>query len=95
MSANPVANGGVLKKPLKMPDFRKYELKVEKSAKTKAGSMRNMSNFLRDIIAANPTNFRLFGPDETESNKLANVYEAGKKVWMGDYLEEDQDGGNL
>ncbi|KAK3376665.1 D-xylulose 5-phosphate/D-fructose 6-phosphate phosphoketolase-like protein [Lasiosphaeria ovina] len=95
MSANPVGNGGIIRKPLKMPDFRNYAIRVEKSASTMDASMSNMALFLRDIMAQNPTNFRLFGPDETESNKLANVYQAGKKVWMGEYFEEDQDGGNL
>lgn len=95
MSANPVANGGTIRKPLRMPDFRKYALKVDKPANTMAASMTNMSAFLRDIIADNPTTFRLFGPDETESNKLGKVYEAGKKVWLGEYFEEDKDGGNL
>ncbi|KAK4249970.1 D-xylulose 5-phosphate/D-fructose 6-phosphate phosphoketolase [Corynascus novoguineensis] len=95
MSANPVANGGLLRKPLKMPDFREYALKVDKPAATMGSSMRNMAKFLRDVIALNTTTFRLFGPDETESNKLADVYQAGKKVWMGEYFEEDENGGNL
>ena len=95
MSANPVANGGIIRKPLKMPDFKSYEIKVEKSGATMDASMVNMASFLRDVIAQNPTNFRLFGPDETESNKLGKVYEAGKKVWMGEYFEEDDNGGNL
>ncbi|OQV01062.1 XFP domain-containing protein [Cladophialophora immunda] len=95
MSANPIANGGLLKKPLLMPDFRNYKLACEKGGITEAPSMSNMAIFLRDIVAKNPHNFRLFGPDETESNKLAGVYEAGKKVWMGEYFEEDEDGGNL
>jgi xylulose-5-phosphate/fructose-6-phosphate phosphoketolase len=95
MSANPVANGGLIKKPLKLPDFRDYSIKVEKSGVTSFGSMVAFSKFLRDIVAQNQTNFRLFGPDETESNKLGKVYEAGKKVWMGEYFEEDKNGGNL
>jgi xylulose-5-phosphate/fructose-6-phosphate phosphoketolase len=95
MSANPVANGGSIRKPLKMPEFHNYAIKVEKSAATMAASMTNMSHFLRDVMALNPTSFRLFGPDETESNKLADVYQAGKKVWMGEYFDEDADGGNL
>jgi xylulose-5-phosphate/fructose-6-phosphate phosphoketolase len=95
MSANPVTNGGLVKKPLRMPDFRDYAIKVTGAARTWAGSMTNASHFLRDIIAMNQTNFRLFGPDETESNKLADVYKAGKKVWLGEYFEEDEDGGNL
>jgi len=57
--------------------------------------MSNMSRLLRDVVAKNMTNFRVFGPDETESNKLGRVYEAGQKVWMGEYFEEDADGGNL
>ncbi|EAA30749.1 phosphoketolase [Neurospora crassa OR74A] len=95
MSANPVANGGIIRKTLRMPDFRNYALKVDKPASIMAASMTNMSMFLRDVIAGNPTTFRLFGPDETESNKLGKVYEAGKKVWLGEYFEEDKDGGNL
>ena len=95
MSANPVANGGIIRKPLRMPDFRNYAIKVEKPGVTMDASMTNMSKFMRDIIKENPTNFRLFGPDETESNKLGAVYEAGKKVWMGEYFPEDEDGGNL
>lgn len=95
MSANPVADGGRLRKPLKIPDFRDYAIRVDKPGVTMGASMRNMSRFLRDIIAANMTNFRLFGPDETESNKLGMVYEAGKKVWMGEYFDEDENGGNL
>jgi xylulose-5-phosphate/fructose-6-phosphate phosphoketolase len=95
MSANPVANGGLVKKPLLMPDFRDYNLAVEKGGLTDAPSMSNFAVFLRDIIKKNPHNFRLFGPDETESNKLGGVYAAGKKVWMGEYFDEDADGGNL
>ncbi|KAJ2894450.1 phosphoketolase [Zalerion maritima] len=95
MSANPIGNGGLLVKPLKMPDFKKYSIQVDHPGVTTDASMRNMSTFLRDIVAANPNNFRLFGPDETESNKLGEVYKAGKKVWMGEYFEEDVDGGNL
>ncbi|KAH7157149.1 XFP N-terminal domain-containing protein [Dactylonectria macrodidyma] len=95
MSANPVANGGQLKKPLKMPDFRNYAIKVESPGNVNDASMTNMAVFLKDIVAANQTNFRLFGPDETESNKLGGVYAAGKKVWMGEYFEEDDNGGNL
>jgi xylulose-5-phosphate/fructose-6-phosphate phosphoketolase len=95
MSANPIANGGLLKVPLKMPDFRDYAIKVENSGGFRDASMVNFSKFLRDIIRDNQTNFRLYGPDETESNKLGLVYEAGKKVWLGEYFEEDMDGGNL
>jgi len=95
MSAAPVANGGILKKPLQLNDFRSYGLEVKKGGITNGPSMANMAKFLRDVIARNPTNFRLFGPDETESNKLAEVYKATKKVWLGEYFDEDADGGNL
>ncbi|CAK7264073.1 hypothetical protein SEPCBS119000_000813 [Sporothrix epigloea] len=95
MSANPVANGGLIKKPLKLPDFRDYACKVDKPGASKDGSMARLSTFLRDVISSNLTNFRMFGPDETESNKLGGVYAAGKKAWLGDYFDEDEDGGNL
>ncbi|KAI1432085.1 D-xylulose 5-phosphate/D-fructose 6-phosphate phosphoketolase [Xylaria sp. CBS 124048] len=95
MSANPIADGGRLSKPLKMPKFKDYAIDVKHSGADIVGAMANFAHFLRDIIKANPHNFRLFGPDETESNKLGAVYEAGKKVWMGEYFEEDSDGGNL
>jgi len=95
MSANPVANGGLLRKPLDLPDFRKYALPEIKPGISNLPSMSNMAKFLRDVVAKNMTNFRVFGPDETESNKLGEIYKAGKKVWMADYFEEDLDGGNL
>jgi len=59
------------------------------------GSMTLFSKFLCEIVRLNQNCFRVFGPDETESNKLAAIYDAGKKVWMADYFEEDKDGGNL
>ena len=95
MSANPVSNGGILKKKLRVPDFRTYGVEVKKGGVTKLGSMANFAGFLRDVVAQNPKDFRVFGPDETQSNKLDKIYEAGKKVWMADYFEEDEDGGNL
>jgi xylulose-5-phosphate/fructose-6-phosphate phosphoketolase len=95
LSASPVANGGLLKKPLHLNDFRSYALDVKKGGVTEGPSMANMAKFLRDVIEKNPTNFRLFGPDETESNKLGEVYQASKKVWLGEYFDEDADGGNL
>ncbi|ORY27002.1 putative phosphoketolase [Naematelia encephala] len=94
MSANPISNGGIIRKALHLPDFRKYALAVNPGI-TNKGSMSNMAEWLRDVVAKNLTNFRLFGPDETESNKLGGVYAAGKKVWMADYLPEDEDAGNL
>lgn len=95
MSANLVANGGALRRPLRMPDFRDYALDLQKAGVTDGPSMNIFAKFLRDVTAANMETFRLFGPDETQSNKLDAVYEAGKKVWMAEYLPEDEDGGNL
>ncbi|KAL2833844.1 XFP N-terminal domain-containing protein [Aspergillus cavernicola] len=95
MSANPVSNGGTLRRPLDLPDFRDYSLKDIEPGVSVRGSMVNMANFLRDIVGRNLTRFRVFGPDETESNKLSEIYKAGKKVWLGEYFDEDQDGGNL
>lgn len=95
MSANPVGNGGLLRKPLDIPDFRKYALAKINPGVSNLPSMSNMAIFLRDIVAKNLHNFRVFGPDETESNKLGEIYKAGKKVWLAEYFDEDQDGGNL
>ncbi|KAF2271662.1 D-xylulose 5-phosphate/D-fructose 6-phosphate phosphoketolase [Westerdykella ornata] len=95
MSANPIANGGLLRKKLNVPDFQQYEVEVKKGGGTIFPSMKNFGRFLRDIIKENPHNFRVFGPDETESNKLGVIYEAAKKAWNADYFEEDADGGNL
>lgn len=95
MSANPVANGGILRRKLHVPDFRNYGIEVKKAGVTSLGSMANFATFLRDVVKENPHHFRVFGPDETESNKMGQIYEAGKKVWLGEYFEEDADGGNL
>jgi xylulose-5-phosphate/fructose-6-phosphate phosphoketolase len=95
MSANPHANGGVLRKALKMPDFRAYGVEVSKPATTEVGNTQPLGNFLRDVMRNNMHNFRVFGPDETASNKLQAVYEASKKVWMAEYFPEDADGSEL
>jgi len=95
MSANPHANGGLLRKALRMPDFRDYAIQVEKPGKTMAENTRPLGRFLRDIVRQNPKNFRVFGPDENTSNKLDAIYEVSKKLWLADYLPEDADGGEL
>jgi len=95
MSANPHANGGLLRKALRLPDFRSYALQVEKPGRTSAENTRPLGRFLRDIVRQNPTNFRVFGPDENTSNKLDAIYEVSKKLWLADYLPEDLDGGEL
>ncbi len=95
MSANPHANGGVLRKALKMPDFRDYGVEVATPGTTEIGNTLPLGNFLRDIMRHNMSNFRVFGPDETASNKLQAVYEVSKKVWMAAYFPEDADGSEL
>lgn len=95
MSANPHANGGLLRKPLKTPDFRDYQLPIKSPGQSKEETTRPLGRFLRDILRNNPNNFRVFGPDETSSNRLNAVYEASKKTWMADLLPEDADGGEL
>jgi len=95
MSANPVANGGLLRKPLVMPDFRSSAVKVEKPGATLAGNVPVLGNFLREVMRLNMQNFRVFGPDETQSNRLQALYDVTKKAWLGEYFPEDADGGNL
>jgi xylulose-5-phosphate/fructose-6-phosphate phosphoketolase len=95
MSANPVANGGLLRRPLEMPDFRRFSVDVPQPGVCVAGNVPTLGGFLSAIMRLNKDNFRLFGPDETQSNKLEAVYEVSKKVWLGEYLPEDDDGGEL
>ena len=95
MSANPHANGGLLRQALRMPDFKGYALALEAPGKQLAENTRPLGKFLRDIMRENMHNFRVFGPDENSSNKLDNIYEASKKTWLADYLPEDADGGEL
>jgi xylulose-5-phosphate/fructose-6-phosphate phosphoketolase len=95
MSANPHANGGVLRKELQLPDFRAYAVQVATRGATLHENTKPLGEFLRDVMRQNPTSFRVFGPDETASNRLQAIYEASKKVWMADLLPEDADGGEL
>jgi xylulose-5-phosphate/fructose-6-phosphate phosphoketolase len=95
MGANPHANGGLLRKPLRLPDFRRYGIKVEKPGQVMADNTRPLGQFLRDVMRENMTTFRVFSPDENASNRLDAIYEASKKLWLADYLPEDADGGHL
>jgi xylulose-5-phosphate/fructose-6-phosphate phosphoketolase len=95
MGANPHANGGLLRRPLRIPDFRNYAIKVEKPGTVAAENTRPLGRFLRDIMRQNPATFRVFGPDENSSNRLDAIYEVSKKLWLADYLPEDADGGEL
>jgi xylulose-5-phosphate/fructose-6-phosphate phosphoketolase len=92
MSANPHANGGKLRQPLHMPDFRDYAVKVKKPASEYVGSAEILAHLLRDVMRKNMTSFRVFGPDETASNRLQAIYEASPKTWMEEILQEDTDG---
>jgi xylulose-5-phosphate/fructose-6-phosphate phosphoketolase len=95
MSANPHANGGRLKKALRLPDFREYGVKCPKPGKTQIENMPPLGAFLRDVMKLNMKNFRVFGPDETTSNKLDAIYAASKKFWIEQFFPEDLDGGEL
>ena len=95
MSANPHANGGLLRQPLRLPDFRKYAVSAIPSEGSQHSNTQPFGCLLRDVMFANPHNFRLFGPDETSSNKLQDVYQASKKTWLAGRLPEDEDGGEL
>jgi xylulose-5-phosphate/fructose-6-phosphate phosphoketolase len=91
MSANPHANGGELLRDLTLPDFRDYAVDVPKPAATFSEATRVLGGWLRDVIARNPDNFRLFGPDETASNRLADVFAATSRQWEAATLPTDED----
>ena len=95
MSANLHANGGRLKKALRMPDFRNYAHSVEKPGKAEAGNTAPLGVFLGDVMKLNMSNFRVFGPDETASNRLDAIYKTTKKFWIEDFFPEDRDGSEL
>jgi xylulose-5-phosphate/fructose-6-phosphate phosphoketolase len=84
MGANPHANGGLLKRELRLPDFRTYAVDVKAPGESQAEATRVMGSYLRDVMRLNAEsrNFRLMGPDETASNRLENVFEATDRVWM-------------
>ena len=87
---------GLLRKPLRMPDFRDYAVKVDKPGRDRRPRTRGRSGrYLRDIMRQNMQNFRVFGPDENTLERLDAIYEVSKKLWLADYLPEDADGGEL
>jgi xylulose-5-phosphate/fructose-6-phosphate phosphoketolase len=92
MGANPHANGGILLRDLVMPDFRDYAVKVPKPGTENAEATRVLGGFLRDVMKLNDDskNFRVFGPDETASNRLEAIYEATDKLWMEPILPVDE-----
>ncbi len=81
MSANPNANGGLLLRDLDLPDFRAYSVPVERPAAESSEAMRVLGGFLADVIRGNPDNFRVFGPDETASNRLGDVFDVTNRQW--------------
>jgi xylulose-5-phosphate/fructose-6-phosphate phosphoketolase len=95
MASNPHGNGGVLRRRLQLPPISRYAVPVEKPGSVEAENTYPLGELLRDTIAANPDSMRVFGPDETSSNRLQAIYEVSKKVWMEDLLPEDLNGSEL
>ena len=95
MGSNPNANGGLLRKNLNWPDVDALAITVESPGQREAENTYPLGELIRDLIKKNPGIYRLFGPDETHSNRLQAVYETTKKVWMGQYLPEDLNGSEL
>ncbi|MGD2202170.1 phosphoketolase family protein [Microbacterium maritypicum] len=91
MSANPVANGGLLRRDLVLPDFRGYAVDVPSPGGSVSEATRVLGTWLRDVIAANPEDFRIFGPDETASNRLDAVFEVTDKQWNAALWPIDDD----
>jgi xylulose-5-phosphate/fructose-6-phosphate phosphoketolase len=89
MSANPHANGGVLLRDLDLPNFHDYAVPVEQPGATASEATRVLGRFLRDVIARNGENFRLFGPDETASNRLDDVFSVTNRAWDAETLPTD------
>jgi xylulose-5-phosphate/fructose-6-phosphate phosphoketolase len=90
MSANPVANGGLLRQQLRLPDFRDYAVDVPSPGATTSSATTVLGAWLRDVIEQNPTNFRIFGPDETASNRLQAVFEKTDKQWNAEFWPIDE-----
>jgi xylulose-5-phosphate/fructose-6-phosphate phosphoketolase len=95
MSANPHGNGGLLRAPLAMPDFKEHAVAVPRPGAELSSNTHPLGCFLREVMRANMDRFRVFGPDETTSNKLSAVYEATGKLWLADYVPQDADDGKL
>ena len=90
MGANPHANGGLLKKPLRLPDFRDFAIEVDVPGGATAEPTRVLGNWLAEVMKANPDNFRIFGPDETASNRLGGVFDVTAKQWNAAYEPLDE-----
>jgi xylulose-5-phosphate/fructose-6-phosphate phosphoketolase len=90
MSANPHANGGLLSKDLHLPDFRRHAVEVPAPGVVTAEATRVLGGWLGKVVEANPENFRVFGPDETVSNRLSATVDVGGKAWNAEILPTDQ-----
>jgi xylulose-5-phosphate/fructose-6-phosphate phosphoketolase len=90
MSANPHANGGELLRDLVLPDFRDYAVDVTRPGTETAEATRVLGRYLRDVIERNPATFRLFGPDETASNRLGDVFDVTGRRWVAETLSTDE-----
>ncbi len=92
MGSNPVANGGCLLKDLILPDFRKYAVDVKNPGEIEAQDMIELGNYVRDVFKLNDKNknFRIFGPDETMSNRLNHSFEAENRVWLANTVDNDE-----
>ena len=95
MGSNPHANGGLIRRKLNLPSIADYAVPVTAPGSIEAENTASLGELLRDTIARNPDSVRVFGPDETASNRLQAIYEVSKKVWMEDFLPEDLDGSQL
>ena len=92
MGANPVANGGELLRPLRLPDFRTHAVEVPEPATGQSEATRALGGYLRDVMTLNEeaANFRVFGPDETASNRLGDLFEVTGRAWAGETLPDDE-----
>ena len=90
MSDNPHANGGLLLRDLRLPDFRDFAVEVPVPGGSISEATKVLGQWLTEVIRLNPTNFRIFGPDETASNRLQAVYDVTNKQWNAQYLDTDE-----
>jgi xylulose-5-phosphate/fructose-6-phosphate phosphoketolase len=95
MGSNPHANGGLLRHKLRLPEISQYAVAVPSPGSVEAENTFVLGELLRDAIDLNPHSLRIFGPDETASNRLQAIYERSKKVWMAEFLPEDLNGSEL
>lgn len=95
MGSNPHANGGLLRRKLRLPPLSEYAVAVQAPGTVEHENTAPLGALLRDAIALNPDNVRVFGPDETASNRLQAIFERSKKVWMEEFLPEDLNGSEL